>query len=484
MYQRPNFEDHLKKWTNQHSEICISDIYNGKIWKEFPSRLDSSNSFKFFTSETADSHLGIMINLNWFQPFESSSYSCGAIYGVICNLPCEIRFKKENMLVLGLLPGPHEVKLHKINHYLAPIVDDLLELWENGFDLPSIARKLCGHISALAGCHRCHKRADGEEGQRANFGGFDDMDEWFREKDLAEYRRNAMIWKYQRTKENQNKHDLLDDNDRAILTNFVRACYLLVSQIIDENRLNKAHNQLLKVTRLIEDNYGPEMIMPNIYLSLHISECCRDYGPVYLFWCYSFERMNGILSSFLNSYRNIESELLRIIMQSWRLDNLISDQSNNVKLTEGLKLVQSRPTTGSLAAYDKFELDELFRFRQIHSLEIENTIAGSEPFPGEMLTPKKLTRIQIGAKIFRSANSPRYSKNSFIIAKFVQENESVEIFSSQVQYYIEHEINLPGSKQIHYLAYVRWFLPAQGTQKRFHCQIDDNDQLFLSDLFY
>lgn len=137
MYQRPNFEDHLKKWTNQHSEICISDIYNGKIWKEFPSRLDSSNSFKFFTSETADSHLGIMINLNWFQPFESSSYSCGAIYGVICNLPCEIRFKKENMLVLGLLPGPHEVKLHKINHYLAPIVDDLLELWENGFDLPS-----------------------------------------------------------------------------------------------------------------------------------------------------------------------------------------------------------------------------------------------------------------------------------------------------------------------------------------------------------
>lgn len=72
---------------------------------------------------------------------------------------------------------------------------------------------------------------------------------------------------------------------------------------------------------------------------------------------------------------------------------MISDQSNNVKLTEGLKLVQSRPTTGSLAAYDKFELDELFRFRQIHSLEIENTIAGSEPFPGEMLTPKKLTSV-------------------------------------------------------------------------------------------
>src|SRR6058998_501043 len=76
-------------------------------------------SAQFFTPDTADSHLGIMINLDWFQPFDSASYSTGAIYGVICNLPREVRFKKENMLILVLLPGPNEVKLHKINHYLA-----------------------------------------------------------------------------------------------------------------------------------------------------------------------------------------------------------------------------------------------------------------------------------------------------------------------------------------------------------------------------
>ena len=68
--------------------------------------------------------------------------------------------------------------------------------------------------------------------------------------------------------------DLLDNPDRKILANFVRACYLLVSQIIDENGLNEAHNRLLKVARLIEDNYGPVMITPNIHLSLHILECC------------------------------------------------------------------------------------------------------------------------------------------------------------------------------------------------------------------
>ena len=102
------------------------------------------------------------------------------------------------MLTLGILPGPKEVKSHHINHYLSPIVNELLELW-NGFDIPvslknqsgkrirlavicclsdiPAARKICGHISALSGYHRCYKRATSEfDGQRANYGGFEDID--------------------------------------------------------------------------------------------------------------------------------------------------------------------------------------------------------------------------------------------------------------------------------------------------------------------
>ena len=82
------------------------------------------------------------------------------------------------MLILELLSGPKEVKLHRINHYLALIVDELLEFW-NGVYLPATdkyptgkrvrmaviccsndipaTRKLCEHISTLAACHRCYK---------------------------------------------------------------------------------------------------------------------------------------------------------------------------------------------------------------------------------------------------------------------------------------------------------------------------------------
>ena len=223
MYKRAGFENLLKKWTNRDDIPGImSDIYDGEIWKTFPSSLNTPNAARFFEPETADRHLGIMINLDWFQPFKSAVYSCGAIYGVICNLPRDIRFKRENMLTLALLPGPNEVKLDKINHYLAPIIDELLELWD-GFNLPTAgknvrlaviccsndipaARKLCGHASALAGCHRCYKRANREEGRKSNFSGFEDMNDWFIMKDPVEHRRNAMIWKHQLTKEDRNQH--------------------------------------------------------------------------------------------------------------------------------------------------------------------------------------------------------------------------------------------------------------------------------------
>ena len=152
--------------------------------------------------------------------------------------------------------------------------------------------------------------------------------------------------------------DLLDTSDRKILVNFVRACSLLTCRIIDNSMLSEAHDRLLKVARLIEERYGQELITPNIHLSLYLTECCRDYGPLYSFWCYSFERMNELLGSYPNSRRNIEPELLRIIQQNCRLDELIiSNQSS--KLTETLELVKSRPTSGSLAMYDGFDSFEL-----------------------------------------------------------------------------------------------------------------------------
>ena len=64
------------------------------------------------------------MNVDWFQPFKNTEYSLGVIYMAIINLSREERFKWENVIVCGIIPGPSEPKFN-INSYLSPIVDEL-----------------------------------------------------------------------------------------------------------------------------------------------------------------------------------------------------------------------------------------------------------------------------------------------------------------------------------------------------------------------
>ena len=68
-------------------------------------------------------------------------------------------------------------------------------------------------------------------------------------------------------------------------------------------------------------------------------------------------------------------------------------------------------------------------------------------------------------------------RSSYVRAKFIQEDNTVDIFPGQIQYFFEHEVTLPGkNKQIHRLAYIKWYLSASDHQTRFHLQITDDEE--------
>ena len=107
------------------------------------------------------------------------------------------------------MPELNEVSLHKINHYLALIVDELEFLWDGitlnrtyeyqggkyiraaliliSYDVPA-ARKICGYVSALVSYHQCEKKAN-YKNQQHNFAGMDDLEEWFYTRSSTEHRR-------------------------------------------------------------------------------------------------------------------------------------------------------------------------------------------------------------------------------------------------------------------------------------------------------
>ncbi len=75
-------------------------------------------SFDFFRTE------GMKIN--------GASTSSGLISAACLNLPLNIRYNPENMYIAGIVPGPHEPLNDELNHYIRPLIDDLLVTWERG----------------------------------------------------------------------------------------------------------------------------------------------------------------------------------------------------------------------------------------------------------------------------------------------------------------------------------------------------------------
>ncbi len=57
--------------------------------------------------------------------------------------------------------------------------------------------------------------------------------------------------------------------------------------------------------------YGKKFATPNMHLHLHIKECVLDYGPVNAFWCFPFERFNGILGNFQKNWMLPELQMLK-----------------------------------------------------------------------------------------------------------------------------------------------------------------------------
>ena len=184
MFNRPKFHLECEEWRSRKiSSDVYTDVYDGKVWKEY---LRSG-----FLSELHN--LAFMLNFDFFQPYKHVQHSVGALYLTVMNLPRSKRYKQENVILVSLIPGPHEPK-HDINSYIKPLVDELLRFW-NGInlsihsisgkksvrcallcvacDLPA-GRKLCGFPSFTAryGCSRCLKKFRGSVGSM-DYSGFD-----------------------------------------------------------------------------------------------------------------------------------------------------------------------------------------------------------------------------------------------------------------------------------------------------------------------
>ena len=70
----------------------MADVFDGKVCMH-----------AFFSTA---GNLGVMLKVDWFQPYKHTNHSCGVMYLVLMNLPREERLKPENVIIVGIIPGP------------------------------------------------------------------------------------------------------------------------------------------------------------------------------------------------------------------------------------------------------------------------------------------------------------------------------------------------------------------------------------------
>ena len=468
-FSRPGVLLACEKWRQRTiPSNALHDIYDGRVWKE----LMHVNNTPFLA---APNNLGLMLNVDWFNPYKHSPYSVGAVYLVILNLPRSMRFKKENIILVGLIPGPHEPSLH-INTYLDPLVEELNILWKDGIQILSpdahdpitlraallcvacdtpATRKVCGFYGHMAkcGCSKCTKifETNPDNGAMCYGGDFNTVSAPRKEDDhcaqaflgqqqvsnaakqrveslsgsrftslmhleyfdcirfhIIDAMHNLFLGTAKHVMKNiwlnedspiipKNRHTILQSKvDKCAFPSslgriphkiasgfssftagkwkiwtmtlsmyvlegeleqthlncwhlFVRACQILVSPMLTIEEAEQGHDLLVKFCIEFERLYGIEKVTPNMHMHTHLVECIKDYGPVYAFWLFSFERYNGILGNYRTNNRSVEVQFMQHFMHDVQVDNLnIPVECLNVQTTTMQQLFNKDLSTGTL----------------------------------------------------------------------------------------------------------------------------------------
>ena len=161
LLQRADVERECAKWKERQS-AGLSDVYDGQVWRDFLKR-PGGDPFL-----SGDNCYAFILNVDWFQPYKHrSDLSVGVIYMSLLNLPQAMRYKSENIIVVGVIPSFFKEPKQK-HTFLGPLVAELNMPWNKGVkmrtclhpagctvfaalvcaaaDIPA-ARKLCGFLS-------------------------------------------------------------------------------------------------------------------------------------------------------------------------------------------------------------------------------------------------------------------------------------------------------------------------------------------------
>ena len=91
---------------------------------------------------------------------------------------------------------------------------------------------------------------------------------------------------------------------------------LMASPVFTLDQIDDLKFLLWQHHTLVSQVYGKWTITVNYHMSLHLPDIILDLGPPQSFWCFGYERLNGMLAGTPNSNRSIETEVANKFVHS------------------------------------------------------------------------------------------------------------------------------------------------------------------------
>ena len=291
---------------------------------------------------------------------------------------------------------------------------------------------------------------------------------------------------------------ILPDQHFKCWQTFVLGCRYICLPFLSMTDLEIADRLLLKFCQEVENLYGKEVITPNMHLHCHLKEVILDHGPVTSFWCFSFERFNGILGSTPTNKRSVEIQIMRrfVISRSFDGSSLpphfreeflglcsISSNEDFENLASSAdwskryafhKISSSSPLSTDidwrnhsgivLPSYHRlsyFDTDDMLLL-----LNVYRTMYHGEDITIDSLseTMHKYGSITIDSVCYGSKMEPRRIRSGYILASWPAGNghvnkETFALSGGQVKYYFSHSLKIGEEYCTNYFANVQWYRP-------------------------
>lgn len=305
-------------------------------------------------------------------------------------------------------------------------------------------------------------------------------------------------------------YDILPTADLECLRKFVLACRILCCKVLKRSDIELADRLLLSFCQKFEELYGSAYITPNMHLHCHLKDCVLDYGPLYSFWLFSFERYNGLLGSFPNNNRTIERQLFSRFERDGQAMDFM--QNTEIEVCKNMKEAmnvgfRSKHEKGSLAENEMdMEFSTLF---EVHRMAMrQSPVVGArwsdfvllyecptrklynltEPelrhisdmykilYPGQELiigpSGWSLTHLRLGNELYGSIKS-RTCRSAYITAFWPDEDGRVctrpgildDVWPGVVSGYLMHTVVMDGEPLTHIVAKVDWLSAVDETTR-------------------